>query len=132
MDHFLILNLLQWLVLLIGLLVTFALSGLVVKLILRPFHVHSKQSRPSEAKGLPPESDLGAIIGKCENFLTIILMLADQVTGLAVIFAAKSILRAEDMKSNPRYYLGGTLVNLCFSVLMGLIIYRVLAWFGDG
>ena len=32
--------------------------------------------------------DLGMIIGKCENILTLTFILADQFTGLALIFAA--------------------------------------------
>lgn len=129
MQLFLHLNLTQLTVLVAGYLLTFALSGLVVRLVLGPFPGPPKYPGSSEAAGKRRWPDLGVIIGKCENFLTITLILADQVTGLAVIFAAKSILRAEDMRDNPRYYLGGTLVNLCFSILMGIVTCRCLAVF---
>ncbi|MCP4684471.1 MAG: hypothetical protein GY867_03385 [bacterium] len=129
MQTFVDLNLTQLLVLLAGYLVTFLFSGLVVRAVLGPFPVGENQEPPESPKPKKP-ADLGVIIGKCENFLTVTLILADQVTGLAVIFAAKSILRAEDMKNNPRYYLGGTMVNLCFSVLVGVVTRWALGHFG--
>jgi len=128
MQTFVDLNPTQLLVLLAGYLLTFALSGVVVRVLLGPFSAADRQQSPEDSKK-KRRSDLGLIIGKCENFLTVTLILADQVTGLAVIFAAKSILRAEDMRDNPRYYLGGTMVNLCFSVLMGIVIHWALAHF---
>jgi hypothetical protein len=70
------------------------------------------------------------IIGKCENFLTITLILAGAITGLALIFAAKSIVRSEDIKKDPKYYLGGTLVNFSYSVLMGFVILILLKTVG--
>ena len=66
------------------------------------------------------------IIGKCENFITMTFILADAVTGLALVFTAKSIVRSEDMKKNPTYYLGGTLVNFSYSILMGFLVLYLL------
>ena len=66
--------------------------------------------------------DVGAIIGKCENFLVITFILADAFTGSALIFTAKSIVRREDIEKDPGYYLGGTLVNFSYSVLIGYLI----------
>jgi len=62
------------------------------------------------------------VIGKCENILALSFILAGEATGLALIFAAKSIVRKEEIQKNPSYYLGGTLVNLVWSVLMGFAI----------
>jgi hypothetical protein len=124
------LNLDHLLILIFGYLLTFALSGLIVRLIIGPTRQNSRTSRSSEAPSCKKRPDLGTVIGKCENFLTITLILADQVTGLALIFTAKSILRAEDMKDNPRLFLGGTLVNLCFSMFMGFVIRGALGHFG--
>ncbi|MFQ5456768.1 MAG: hypothetical protein ACE5EA_11330 [Nitrospirota bacterium] len=70
--------------------------------------------------------DLGGIIGKCENLLTITLILADAYTGLALIFTAKSIVRSENMRKDPFYYLGGTLVNFSYSLMMGFFIRVIL------
>ncbi len=66
-----------------------------------------------------PRFEIGAIIGKCENIIVITFVLAGAYTGLALIFTAKSIVRSDDIKRDPRYFLGGTLVNFVFSVLIG-------------
>ncbi|MBD3403997.1 hypothetical protein GF420_13985 [candidate division GN15 bacterium] len=118
-------------ILLLGYILTLSLSGRVVRLLIG----RSVELAHTEPDTTPPSENrrrtigLGTIIGKCENFLAVTLILADQVTGLALIFAAKSILRAEDMKNHPRVFLGGTLVNLCFSILMGFLIKAALGQF---
>jgi hypothetical protein len=101
-----------------GYLVVITTSGPVV----RYFIGGAGKSRPADEK-----INLGAIIGKCENILTVTLILADALTGLALIFTAKSIVRSEDMKRDPRFYLGGTLVNFTYSVVMGFLIRLILA-----
>lgn len=88
----------------LGYILTFALSGLVVRFVLK--HC-DKNSGTETKKPASHDTDLGMIIGKCENFLGITFVLADQVTGLALLFAAKSILRAKDMNDDPKYFLGG-------------------------
>jgi hypothetical protein len=60
------------------------------------------------------ERDVGQIIGKCENVLVLSFVLANAYTALAVVFAAKSIVRREDMVKNSKYYLAGTLVNFTY------------------
>lgn len=67
----------------------------------------------------------GMIIGKCENVLILTLMLLGGYTGLAVVFAAKPIARADEFKQHPEYYLAGTLLNFSYSVCMGGIL-RIL------
>jgi hypothetical protein len=74
--------------------------------------------------------DVGVIIGKCENILALTMILNSEYTGLAIIFTAKSIIRLDAMKKNPKYYLGGTLVNLCYTILMGYVIRFLLALTG--
>jgi hypothetical protein len=74
-----------------------------------------------------PRFDPGAVIGKCENILSLTFILAGEATGLALIFAAKSIVRKDEIQKNPSYYLGGTLVNLVWAVLVGFAMRAVLA-----
>ncbi|MDD4050583.1 MAG: hypothetical protein PHR28_01615 [candidate division Zixibacteria bacterium] len=106
-------------IVILGYILTFALSGLVVRFILN----RCDKKSPAEVKApASPDMDLGMIIGKCENFLGITFVLADQVTGLALLFAAKSILRAKDMRNNPKYFLGGTMVNFSFTMFMAFLI----------
>ena len=123
------LDIVQALVVAAGYITTFATSGVIVR--------HFVGGAPQSAQDGDPEKptsrsryDIGAIIGKCENFLTITLILADAFTGLALIFTAKSIVRSEDIKRNPTYYLGGTLLNFTYSVLMGFVIRIVLSAMG--
>ena len=71
--------------------------------------------------------DTGTVIGKCENILALTFILADETTGLALIVAAKSLVRKEDIQKNPGYFLGGTLVNLVWSVIMGFAMRISLA-----
>ncbi|MCK4824930.1 hypothetical protein KA005_54775 [bacterium] len=109
----------------IGYIITIGTSGWVVRHFIEVPKPSSKTSDPDESIS-GKRYDLGAIIGKCENFLAITFILADAITGLALIFAAKSIVRSEDIKKDPRYYLGGTLVNLCFSVLIAFLVRIIL------
>jgi len=60
------------------------------------------------------ERDVGVLIGKCENVLTLTFVLAGAFTALAVVFAAKGIVRKDDIEKNSLFYLAGTLVNLTY------------------
>ncbi|GAA0263666.1 hypothetical protein [Halobacterium noricense] len=66
------------------------------------------------------ERAVGVLVGKCENVLTLTFVLAGAYTALAVVFAAKGIVRKDDIEKNSLFYLAGTLVNLTYSVLVGL------------
>ena len=112
---------LQYIIIFIGYIATFLTSGLLVRHFvgLAPIDSDSNDSNNSEED---INYDIGAIIGKCENFLTITLILANALTALALIFTAKSFIRIENFRRNPKYYLGGTLVNFSYSVLMGFLI----------
>ena len=68
------------------------------------------------------ERDVGAIVGKCENLLTLTFILLAAYTALAVIFAAKGIIRKDDIEKNSLFYLAGTLVNFTYSVLVGGLV----------
>ena len=104
-----------------GYFLTPALSGRIVRYFTPPPDESEREPTPKGA------IDSGAVIGKCENVLTLTLVLMDHLTALGLIFAAKSLVRKEDIRSNSRYYLGGTLVNLTWGVLMGFVIRILLA-----
>ncbi len=78
-----------------------------------------------EHRNTPTGYTTGVIIGKCENILILTLMLLGGYTGLAVVFAAKPIARADEFKQHPEYYLAGTLLNFSYSVCMGGVL-RIL------
>jgi hypothetical protein len=74
------------------------------------------------------ERDVGVLVGKCENVLALTFVLAGAYTALALVFAAKGIVRKDDIEKNTLFYLAGTLVNLTYSVLVGVLVVAVVAW----
>lgn len=92
-------------------------SGVVVRTV-----INSVEGRTEPSQR---ELDVGAIVGKAENILVYTLVLVDAFTALALIFAAKSIVRREDMKNDSLYYLAGTLVNFTYSLLLGVLARAV-------
>jgi hypothetical protein len=119
-------DILQYALVVLGYIFTIATSGFVVRHFVGTTRPKSENTN-SDTIAPKKHYDLGAIIGKCENILTITLILANGFTGLALIFTAKSIVRREDMRKDPKYYLGGTLVNFTYSVLMGFFIRILLS-----
>lgn len=74
------------------------------------------------------ERDTGRLIGKCENVLVLTLVLLGAYTALGLVFAAKSIVRREDMTSrDTSYYLAGTLVNFTYSIVVGVAVLAASA-----
>lgn len=72
--------------------------------------------------------DTGTLVGKCENVLVLTLVIASAYTALAVLFAAKSIVRREDIDSgDTAYYVAGTLVNFTYSLFASFAIVTALA-----
>ncbi len=122
-------DIVQYIVVGVGYIVTIATSGLIVRHFVSIVR-QKASSASSEGSISSTDYDTGMVIGKCENILTITLILANAFTGLALIFTAKSIVRTEDIKKNAKYYLGGTLVNFTYSVLMGFLIRTVLVALG--
>ena len=99
-----------------GYLFCFIVGSLVVRLTI-------KMISPDFKKQLTkPVLDTGLVIGICESLITITLILMDQITGLAIIFTAKSIIRSKKMEEKAEYYLVGTMVNFTFSLLVGIIM----------
>jgi hypothetical protein len=62
----------------------------------------------------------GKLIGNCENIFVVTLVLLDAFTALALVFAAKSLVR-KDQVPDAEYFLGGTLVNATWSLLIALL-----------
>jgi hypothetical protein len=122
-------DILQYIIVAMGYIFTIATSGLIVRHFIGGTAGKSSDT-DSDSSISKTKYDLGAIIGKCENFLIITLILASAFTGLALIFTAKSIVRSDDIKKEPKYYLGGTLVNFTYSVLMGFFICILLSAIG--
>jgi len=78
-----------------------------------------------------PEGGLkraGAIIGVLERMLVLTLVLLGQYAAIALIFAAKSIARFEELKDREfaEYYLIGTLSSILFAMLVGILTTWVL------
>ncbi len=122
----------QWIqivVVTVGYLLTFLTSGLVIRLLIGVPDPKQGEKRPKDDRAAG-KYQVGTIIGKCENFRTITFILSGAYTGLALIFAAKSIVRSDDIKRDPRFYLGGTLVNFSYSVMMAFLIRVVLSMLG--
>lgn len=102
-----------------GYLFLIATSGFIIKFILS----RAEKGKIAEKK----EWDTGFIIGKCENILILTFMLFDAYIALAIIFAAKTIIREEDIKKNSLYFLAGTMINVTYSIIIGAIIKGLIS-----
>jgi len=51
---------------------------------------------------------------------------------LAVIFAAKGLVRREDIEKNTLYYLAGTMTNVTYSVVVGIAVRVLIGLLGLG
>ncbi len=49
-------------------------------------------------------------------------MILGAYTALALIFAAKTVVRKEDLNKNSLFFLAGTMINVTYSIMIGLII----------
>lgn len=68
------------------------------------------------------DEDTGWLIGKLENVIVLVLVLVGEWVALSIVFAAKSIVRREDLSSaNTTYYLAGTLLNFTYSIVIGMV-----------
>lgn len=86
---------------------------------------HTTNPRVSETRA----DGVGRVIGKCENFVVFVLVCLGQYEALGLVLAAKSIARMQDMKSNPSYYLAGTLLNFVCSLAGGLVARALVLGF---
>lgn len=108
-------------ILIVGYTVLVGTSGKMLNYILNNF-----SARPVSQTLSKEEIDTGFIIGKCENFLILTFMFLDAYTALALIFAAKSIVRREDMSKNSLFFLAGTMINVTYSIMIGLAVKIVI------
>lgn len=92
-------------------------SGMVVDYILSRI-----SGEPLSRKIGKEARDTGFIIGKCENLLILTFMILEAYTALALIFAAKTIVRKEDLNKNSLFFLAGTMVNVTYSMMIGFLI----------
>ena len=69
--------------------------------------------------------DVGTWIGLSEFLLILIFVFLAEYTTIAIIFAAKEIVRSDEIKKNASYYLLGTLLNVVLSLLFSLLIKGV-------
>lgn len=75
------------------------------------------------------QRDTGRIIGKCENVLVYTFVVLGAFTALGLIFAAKSLVRKEDIDSDDTsYYLTGTLINFTYSITVALFFDALPGW----
>lgn len=95
-------------------------SGMVVNYILSKI-----SGEPITQKIGKDARDTGFIIGKCENLLILTFMILEAYTALALIFAAKTIVRKEDLNKNSLFFLAGTMVNVTYSITIGFLV-RIL------
>ena len=107
-------------VLVTGYLFCFIIGSMVVRFCIR------KVDPNYETELGKPVVDAGLIIGLCESFITITLVLIDALTGLAIIFTAKSIARSKKIEEKAQFYLVGTIVNFSFSLLVGILLKKIL------
>lgn len=78
------------------------------------------------------QKDTGTAIGKIENILIPTLMLLQAYTALGVIFAAKSIVRADDMDTgDTSYYLTGTIANFTYSVVISVLLHILIRYIAE-
>lgn len=102
-----------------GVLFTMLISGIIVEKLVTI--IKTSQSNKEE-KQKSSHNLMGAIIGKCENFIIITFILSNEITALAIIFTAKALVRIEEIKNEPEYYLAGSIINFSLSVLMAYLI----------
>lgn len=74
----------------------------------------------------------GTIIGLLERVFVLTLVLANQYAAIALVFAAKSIIRFEEAKDRQfaEYYLVGTMSSILLALLTGVLalwLVRVLS-----
>ncbi|TET89651.1 MAG: hypothetical protein E3J35_09595 [Methanomassiliicoccales archaeon] len=104
-----------------GYLALIGTSGLLVNGIL------SRISKEPISQRVSKEArDTGFVVGKCENLLILTFMLLDAYTALALVFAAKAIVRREDMSKNSLFFLAGTMINVTYSIMIGLAMKTLI------
>ncbi len=100
-------------IVILGYILTILISTLVVRLSTGFLH------KSKEKKSF---FDVGFFVGLFEDVIIITFVLLNQFMALALVFTAKTIVRASDIKEKPEYYLVGTLANFSTALLCALLI----------
>jgi hypothetical protein len=84
-----------------------------------------EEASPAGAGGM---AGSGRLIGVLERTVSLILILVGQWAAIAILIAAKSIARFDELKDRrfSEYYLIGTLTSLLVAVVTGLVLVGVL------
>lgn len=90
--------------------IVLALSGVWVRALLKK----AGQSTPEGAEGP------GFVIGKLEDLLVISFVIVEAYTALALVFAAKNLVRKDTME-HESYYVLGTLGNFTWALSVSLL-----------
>lgn len=117
------------LLLVLGYLSAFLVSTAIVRVtvhLLARSRVKENMKRDVRGSGIKI-LDTGLVIGLCENFIIITFILLNEITGLSLIFAAKTIVRYKGISTEPEYYLIGTMMNFSVSLFMGVILKHLFA-----
>ena len=118
-----------------GLILAVWVGGVVVGIMVRPYHAKSAHQN-SGPRGRPGLANAGRTIGRLERFLIFIMVLAGQYAAIGFLIAAKSILRFRDITSDdnnsssnsrkePEYVLIGTLLSLAWVVAISIAAIHV-------
>lgn len=115
----------QALIIIAAFLLTLSMSGKMIQWFVLP------KRKPEPARDpmhIDPERHereererVGRLIGKCENILILTMILLGEFTGIGLVFTAKALARSEDIKKDAGYFLGGTLVNLVWTMAVALL-----------
>jgi phage shock protein PspC (stress-responsive transcriptional regulator) len=114
-------------IIVVGYFVTFVLTSFLIKKIV----LSGKKKQESEQENtrkVPDKREIrdGYIIGKCENIIILSFILVGEVTGLALIFAAKNLARQKDIRENAGFFLAGTMVNFTATLVIAYILKYIL------
>ncbi|WP_299363296.1 hypothetical protein [Winogradskyella sp.] len=120
-------TLVKGLIIIIGYFITFFITNLLVKKIV----LEGKRKIDVDGDGDIDENDKkiikdGYIIGKCENIIILSFVLAGEITGLALIFAAKSLARQKQINDNAGFFLAGTMLNFTATLVIAFILKHIL------
>lgn len=112
--------LIQSIIYVIAYLITICVGSPLVEYVLQRIGFTEEQKKTFMKSGI---IGAGKIIGMLERTLTLTFIFMNQPTAIAIIFAAKSIIRFETAKERPyaEYYLIGTLTSITFATLIGVI-----------
>src|ERR1044071_4501143 len=119
-----------YLAIVFGYILLLSTSGSVINLILQSALKKSlEQAAEANVKNeneTATRLSIGEIIGKCENVLIFTFLILEAYTAIALVVTAKTIVRKEEIEKNSMFFLGGTMINVAYSVIVGFIVKLIL------